>query len=273
MQRYFDAIHTMDPDVLRGYLHPTATIKGVGPDGEMTSRNAADFLDGIALGTPIGQPATPCIDPAVLELDRVLSLEQTSRTTILAKVQMATPQGRDGKPALFVDFLSLLRVGEEWHIVSKIFSTLPIDAPSGGYGYRRQGGCSDLAGVAGAVATEPWEVTAIASALQQYLDGCHCDVSALRTIFHPSAQLKGVNKEGELEVVSSEKFFERVEARRANMHAEDVGRPSELDKILRIDRGGLRAAAATVQVAISGGVDNDVLYTDHLSLLKLGGWG
>ena len=145
------------------------------------------------------------------------------------------------------------------------------DAPSGGYGYRRQGGCSDPAGVAGAVATEPWEVTAIASALQQYLDGCHCNVSALRTIFHPSAQLKGVNKEGELEVVSSENFFERVEARRANMHAEDVGRPSELDRILRIDRGGPRAAAATVQVAISGGVDGDVLYTDHLSLLKLGG--
>jgi hypothetical protein len=53
---------------------------------------------------------------------------QTSAGTILCKVQVATPKGRDGLPAIYNDFLSLIQIEEDgpWVIASKIFAAAPV---------------------------------------------------------------------------------------------------------------------------------------------------
>lgn len=76
MAQYFTAIHTKDPALLRPHFH--ATVKGVGPDSELTDRPPEVFLGGIADGPAIGQPIEPCTDPSVLALDKILSMEQVS---------------------------------------------------------------------------------------------------------------------------------------------------------------------------------------------------
>ena len=51
---------------------------------------------------------------------------QTSEGTILCKVQVATPKGRDGVPAVYTDFLSLIQIDDEWVIASKVFAVAPV---------------------------------------------------------------------------------------------------------------------------------------------------
>jgi hypothetical protein len=51
---------------------------------------------------------------------------QTSARTILCKVQVATPKGRDGVPAVYTDFLSLIQNDDEWVIASKVFAVAPV---------------------------------------------------------------------------------------------------------------------------------------------------
>ena len=75
--QYFTAIHTKDPDPLRPHFR--AVVKGAGPNSELTARSPEVFLDGIADGPAIGQPSEPCTDPAVLALDKILSMEQVNR--------------------------------------------------------------------------------------------------------------------------------------------------------------------------------------------------
>ena len=245
VQKYFDANHGINAEALRPYFK--ATLKGVGPDGTLAMRSPEEFMDIVT--APKGAEFRT---PEMLAMDKILSMEQTSKNTILCKVQVATPSYpmNGGDPVVFTDFLSLIRVQEEWVIASKVFAWVPMGAPFDGYGYAED---NDMTVAHGEIAEQ----------LQYYLKGGSSEPSeaTLRRVFHPSTVLKGVS-DGSLVELDGEAFLKSVGAHEGDAAADGV----EYNKILRIDKAGKDVAAATVMVAAGGQV-----YMDHLSLLKLGG--
>ena len=245
VQKYFDANHGINPEELRPYFK--ATLKGVGPDGMLTIRTPEEFMQIVT--APKGPEFRT---PEMLAMDKVLSMEQTSKDTILCKVQVATPSYpmNGDEPVVFTDFLSLIRVQGEWIIASKVFAWVPIDAPFEGYGYEEDNDTT--------VARRE-----IAEQLQYYIKGGSSEPSeaTMRRVFHPSTVLKGVN-DGHLVELEGEAFLSSIGAH----EGEPTSDGQEYNKIMRIDKAGKDVAAATVMVAAGGQI-----YMDHLSLLKLEG--
>ena len=245
VQKYFDASHGINPEALRPYFK--ATLKGIGPDGVLSISTHEEFM-GI-----VTAPKGPEFRTAeMLAMDKILSMEQTSKDTILCKVQVAAPSYplNANEPVVFTDFLSLIRVQGEWIIASKVFAWVPMSAPFEGYGYEED---NDMT-----VAHRE-----IAEQLQHYIQGGSSkpNEATLRKVFHPSTVLKGVS-DGHLVELESEAFLSSV-----GMHeGEPISDGQKYNKILRIDKAGKDVAAATVMVAAGGQI-----YMDHLSLLKLEG--
>ena len=246
VQRYFDANHGIDAEALRPFFR--ATLKGVGPDGTLAMRSPEEFMDVVT--APKGDEFRT---PEIMAMDKILSMEQTSKDTILCKVQVATPSYpmNGGEPVVFTDFLSLVRVQGEWIIASKVFAWAPLTAPFEGYGYAED---VDMTVAHGEIAEQ----------LQHYLKGGSSEPSeaTLRKVFHPSTVLKGVS-DGSLVELDGEAFLGSVGAHEGEPAPTDG---VEYNKILRIDKAGKDVAAATVMVAGGGKI-----YMDHLSLLKLEG--
>ena len=217
VQKYFDANHGINAEALRPYFK--ATLKGVGPDGTLAMRSPEEFMDIVT--APKGAEFRT---PEMLAMDKILSMEQTSKNTILCKVQVATPSYpmNGGDPVVFTDFLSLIRVQEEWVIASKVFAWVPMGAPFDGYGYAED---NDMTVAHGEIAEQ----------LQYYLKGGSSEPSeaTLRRVFHPSTVLKGVLSTGEEHTyaeIPGEKFLAG-----ANDTA-PVMSNLEYHKILKIDK-------------------------------------
>eukprot|EP01052_Picozoa_sp_SAG31_P027875 SAG31_NODE_2645_length_5313_cov_6.731300_2_plen_380_part_00 len=293
IQRYLTAIHTKDPEPLRPYFR--GTLKGMAPDGsgEMITRSATEFCDGIAIGPPVGHPVEPCTDQSILQLDRILALEQTSPNTILAKVQVATPfDARVGKPMVYTDFLSLLQVKDDdevaalespetkWIVASKCWAACDASAPFAGYGYidnagvssgRQHNKCSCFLTLWQTIDAHCFTGFAqIAAALEHYIVGGSTAPSGatLRKVFHPSTVLQGAANgsepgaaDGQHIKLEGEAFLRSIDSH-AGQSVDTKGH--KFNKIVKIDKAGENVACATVQVAAGGQI-----YTDHLSMLNI----
>ena len=228
------------------------------------------MLEPEAFFAAIESGATKSDDPAILAADKIVSIEFTSPRTCLCKVEIAE-LNEDGEAVVYTDFLSLARLEDDaWKVVSKIFAPRPLSAPS---------------------YTEPTEFTRthaeIAEALVHYF---HSQASGagssevLKKVFHPGALLRGPDPEsGELRVIDGKCSrsicaVSRPQEKRctAAEFYDSVDAPdwptfesASLDKIIRIDKSGPNTACATVQ--IQGGPGGSMLWTDHLSVLKIDG--
>eukprot|EP00427_Karlodinium_veneficum_P041580 CAMPEP_0169262322 /NCGR_PEP_ID=MMETSP1016-20121227/43644_1 /TAXON_ID=342587 /ORGANISM="Karlodinium micrum, Strain CCMP2283" /LENGTH=281 /DNA_ID=CAMNT_0009344837 /DNA_START=9 /DNA_END=852 /DNA_ORIENTATION=- len=106
--------------------------------------------------------------------------------------------------------------------------------------------------------------TEVASSLAAYFEGLHqCNIERLKEVWHPQAHLYGVGPDGKSVVDrDAPTFFAGVAAR------------GNSDKI---DIASTRCAVAKVQIALPASPTSptpsftDVLYTDFLVLLRLGG--
>jgi hypothetical protein len=110
IERYFAGHRTGDPETMRRAFHPEARVQFV-QNGTYGSWDLSEYLTRLS-----GAPAP--------DEDRRIRVVRDLRVTgniALAEVELDYPHVR------FVDYLCLLRLGEEWTITHKVFKAYPKD--------------------------------------------------------------------------------------------------------------------------------------------------
>lgn len=107
VERYFEGIMKNDADLLRKAFHPDSHLYSVlGPDGDRyLNRSFSDWVQ-----------FTRGREPRASEghSNKILSIDQTGVAAV-AKVELIWPE------VTYVDYLSLLKFGDEWRIITKIW--------------------------------------------------------------------------------------------------------------------------------------------------------
>ncbi|MET2828477.1 nuclear transport factor 2 family protein [Mesorhizobium shangrilense] len=110
--RYFDGLYHCDVSLLGEVFHPKAQLSTIAEE-KLATVDTSTWLDIIAKRE---SPATR----KEARVDQIVSIEFGSQNTALARVQCAIG------PKLFTDFLSLVRIGDDWKIVAKVYQFEPI---------------------------------------------------------------------------------------------------------------------------------------------------
>ncbi|WP_136616960.1 MULTISPECIES: nuclear transport factor 2 family protein [Mesorhizobium] len=110
--RYFDGLYNCDTSLLGEVFHPGAQLATVN-EGNLVTVDIPTWLDAIAKRE---SPASR----KEARVDRIVSIEFGSVNTASATAQCAIG------PKLFTDFLSLVRIGDDWRIIAKVYQFEPI---------------------------------------------------------------------------------------------------------------------------------------------------
>jgi hypothetical protein len=108
VQHYLDGHATGDGAHMRIAFHPEAKLFFI-RNGAFTQRTSEDYIAGFS-----GQPA-----PDEAQRRRRIDDVDVTGTAAVARVVLDYPN------ALFTDYLSLLKIGDEWKVVNKIFHVEP----------------------------------------------------------------------------------------------------------------------------------------------------
>lgn len=104
---YFDALYTGDTDLLMGKVfHPNAHLYAANMNGAFVDWPMDEFRTVIE-----GRPS-PQASGADRE-ERIVSIDEAGPDTVMVKVEVLVGTRE------FVDYLSLLKLGGEWRIISK----------------------------------------------------------------------------------------------------------------------------------------------------------
>lgn len=109
---YLDGLYHCDARLLGNVFHPQAPLTTIN-ERSLATVDALVWLDIIAKresSTSRGEA----------RIDRIISIEFGSPETALARVQCAIG------PKLFTDFLSLIRLADEWKVVAKVYQFEPL---------------------------------------------------------------------------------------------------------------------------------------------------
>lgn len=106
--RYFDALYTCDTDLLAQIFHPRA-VYATADESPALIRSMEEYFPVVAKRTSPASQDAPRSD--VIE-----SIAFAGENTAMARLR-CTINGND-----YVDFLTLIREGGEWRIMSKIFA-------------------------------------------------------------------------------------------------------------------------------------------------------
>ena len=110
LRQYFDALYYCDTEKLMTVFHPFA-IYATADESSFLYRTMDEYRLAIEERT---SPASR----GEVRRDIIHSIEQAGENTALARVGCAIGSRR------FIDFLSLVRVGGEWKIISKVFQII-----------------------------------------------------------------------------------------------------------------------------------------------------
>ena len=109
LQEYFDGLHEGDLEAFARVFHEDAHLYST--DGNaVTDWPREDYFARIAARPSPASQNLP-------RYDRIVSIHKAGPDTALATVNCAIP------PRYFTDYLTLLRIGQEWRIISKTFHT------------------------------------------------------------------------------------------------------------------------------------------------------
>lgn len=112
LNHYFDGLYDCDAHLLGTVFHAKGQLATVS-DGDLVLVDVPTWLDAVAKRE---SPARR----GEARIDRIVSVEFGSESTALARVQCAIG------PKLFTDFLSLLRIGNDWKVISKTYQFEPL---------------------------------------------------------------------------------------------------------------------------------------------------
>lgn len=107
LQRYFDGLYQSDAEALRHVFHPDA-VYACATAEPFTRLGMGEYLPIVAARPSPASRGEP-------RRDEILAIEFAGPNTAFAKVKCAIA------PKRFTDFLTLVRVGEGWRIMAKIF--------------------------------------------------------------------------------------------------------------------------------------------------------
>jgi hypothetical protein len=110
-QAYFDLLYTSDAELFSRVFHDQAWLF-TQQDGRFSAMTAADYrslLAGRTSPRSLGAPRE----------DQIISIDFSAATHALVKVRVRINQ------AVFVDYLSMLKLDVGWRIVSKTYYRLP----------------------------------------------------------------------------------------------------------------------------------------------------
>ena len=108
LQVYFDGLYEGDTRKLGEAFHPSSHLYSAGGDGKAADWPRAEWFKMVE-----GRPSAKSKGSA--RADRIVSIDFSGPTTAFAKVECQIP------PRYFTDYLSLLKLGGEWKVVSKTF--------------------------------------------------------------------------------------------------------------------------------------------------------
>ena len=107
LQTYFDGLYEGDTDKLGAVFHDVAHLFSV-TDGKLADLSKEAWFDAVRK-----RPSGKAQD--LQRRDWVVSIDRSSPTTAIAKVQCQLP------PRYFTDYLTFVKLAEGWRIVSKTF--------------------------------------------------------------------------------------------------------------------------------------------------------
>ena len=113
LENYIKAHATGDGEYVRKAFHTEGNLIFI-RDGKYTTRSFADFIAGFT-----GKPA-----PDEAQRKRSIESIDISGNAAVAKIVLDYPTVR------FVDYMSLLKMGDEWKIVAKVFYAEPKKKPA-----------------------------------------------------------------------------------------------------------------------------------------------
>jgi len=107
VQTYFDGLYEGDADKIGSVFHPVSHLY-VANGSEVTDLPREQWLKMVR--------ERPSAKSQNLERrDRIVSIDMSGPETALVKVECQIP------PRYFTDYLSLLKLGKDWRVVSKTF--------------------------------------------------------------------------------------------------------------------------------------------------------
>ena len=109
LQGYFDGLHDGDTEKLGAIFHEESHLFSVS-DGKLNDMSRAKWFDLIRSRPSARSQGLP-------RHDWVVSIDRSGPTTAFAKVHCALP------PRYFTDYLSLVKLGGRWRVISKTFHT------------------------------------------------------------------------------------------------------------------------------------------------------
>jgi hypothetical protein len=107
LEDYFDGLHDGDLDKFERVFHPNAHLYSSDGDN-VTDWPRAEYFDVI-------RARKSACEQGLRRHDAILSIHKAGPNTALATVNCAIP------PRYFTDYLTLLRIGGKWRIISKTF--------------------------------------------------------------------------------------------------------------------------------------------------------
>ncbi|MGE5452059.1 MAG: nuclear transport factor 2 family protein [Acidobacteriota bacterium] len=107
MARYFDGLYHGDASALAEVLHPQA-IYATASGGTLLKLDLEAYLNRVR------QRPSPA-SQGHLRTDQIVSIEWAGPVTAFVRAQCSIP-GRS-----FIDFLTLVKTDQRWHIISKVF--------------------------------------------------------------------------------------------------------------------------------------------------------
>jgi len=114
LQLYFDASFESDGEKMAKVFHDAAHIYGHGGDGDLADAPKAPFVTMVSSFPPGSS------DPAFVRDDEILSIDFTGENTAIARVRLRMEN------IVFTDVLSLICIGGNWSVISKLYSGVPI---------------------------------------------------------------------------------------------------------------------------------------------------
>lgn len=107
LQTYFDGLHHSDTVRLRQVFHPKAQYVSV-TEGTLLYRDMAEYF-------PVVDARPSPASRAEIRRDEIVSIEFAGLVTARAVVRCAIGAKR------FTDYLTLIKLGGRWQIISKVF--------------------------------------------------------------------------------------------------------------------------------------------------------
>ena len=115
MADYFDGLHFSDTDRLGRAFHPDAQYV-CASDGTLTRLSMTEYF-------PIVQARPSPASRSEPRADRIISIEFAGPVTAFVRAECAIG------PKRFTDFLTFIRLDDEWRIIAKVFHFDLIEEP------------------------------------------------------------------------------------------------------------------------------------------------